>query len=168
MSSSLMRRLGDCSLCFVPKGCRSNLTNLLDAHARCILPLLQYLTSDYTRSDDSDCSLLECRCPQPWIPFIQSLAATSPACTLVHIFNEVESLLKKMQSENFDVTRSPECMKLLQHHTPVLFNLLKSLETYPHALLAPILHTLLEKVEAPFVGEHVSPCGDETQSQEWS
>lgn len=84
--------------------------------------------------------------------FIQSLAAPSPVCTLVHMSSEVESLLKKKQCKSFDVTRSPECMKLLQHHTPVLFKLMRSLETYPYALLALILHTLLEKVEAPFVG----------------
>ena len=40
-SSSLMRRLGGCFYCFVPKDAEAiptSLINLLDAHARCILP----------------------------------------------------------------------------------------------------------------------------------
>lgn len=144
----------------------ASLINLLDEHAKCVLPLLKYLLSSCPKNDHSDGSLLECRCPQPWTPFIQSLASTSPVCTLIHTTDELESLLRKMQCENFDVTRNPECMKLLQHHTPVLFNLLKRLEKYPHALLAPILHTLLKKVEAPFVGQPVSPGCDETPTSE--
>lgn len=96
---------------------------------------------------------LQYRCSQPWLPFLQSLAATSPVCALVHTSEEVMSLLKNMQAEEYDVTRIPATMKLLQCHVPVLFNLVKNLDSYPHALLAPILQTLLDKAKAPFTDD---------------
>ena len=109
---------------------------------KCILPLLKHLISTKNQS-------LEWRCPQPWIPFVQSLASISPVCAYVHMSNEVKVLFKKMQTEEY-VTRTPDSMKLLQYYVPILFNLVKNLSSYPHTLLSPILQTLLDKAEAPF------------------
>ena len=136
---------------YCSKGLQKDVTHLLeliDTHAKCILPLLKHLIS--SKNDQS----LEWRCPQPWIAFVQSLASTSPVCAYVHTSDEIKGLFKKMQAEEYDVTRTPDSMKLLQYYVPILFNLVKNLSSYPHTLLSPILQTLLDKAEAPFAGEH--------------
>lgn len=129
-----------------------HLLELVDTHAKSILPLFKYLIS--VKNEEEKFSA-ELRCPQHWVLFLQSLASTSPVCAFVHTSNEVNLLLKKMQAEDYDITRSPESMKLLQQYVPVLFNLIKNLSAYPHTLLSPILHTLLEKAEAPFTDEQI-------------
>ena len=129
-----------------------HLLELVDTHAKSILPLFKYLTS--VKNEEENFSA-ELRCPQYWVLFLQSLASTSPVCAFVHTSNEVNLLLKKMQAEEYDITRFPESMKLLQQYVPVLFNLIKNLSAYPHTLLSPILHTLLEKAEAPFTDEQI-------------
>ena len=135
---------------YCSKGLQKDVTHLLeliDTHAKCILPLLKHLIS--SKNDQS----LEWRCPQPWIAFVQSLASASPVCAYVHTSDEIRALFKKMQAEEYDVTRTPDSMKLLQYYVPILFNLVKNLSSYPHTLLSPILQTLLDKAEAPFAGE---------------
>ena len=129
----------------------SHLLELIDEHAKSIAPLLRHLTS--TRNDADSVTSLEYRCPQPWTPFIQSLAAKSPVCALVHCSDQVKSLLTMMITEECDVTKTPAHMILLQHYVPVLFNLIKNLGSYPHHLLAPILQALIDKAEAPFSGQ---------------
>ena len=141
--------------CFkgLPKDVLTHLLELIDNHAKSVFPLLKFLTS--INNDQEHNPLSELRCPQPWLLFVQSLASTSPVCAFVHPSNEVKLLLKKMQTEEYDITRNPESMKNLQHYVPVLFNLVKNLSTYPRTQLSPILQTLLDKVEVPFVDESV-------------
>lgn len=108
----------------------SHLLELIITHAKSLLPLLTYLTS--TKNDPESTASLQYRCSQPWLPFLQSLATTSPVCALVHTSEEVMSIFEKMQTEEYDVTRTPASMRLLQCHVPILFNLVKNLDSFPH------------------------------------
>ena len=145
----------------------SHLLELTDKHAKCIAPLLKYLTS--TRND-TDIVTSWCPCmaegtytdrmngvhawlrapsigalSHAWTPFILSLAATSPVCALVHCADQMKSLLTMMITEECDVKKTPAHMILLQHYVPLLFNLIKNLGSYPHHLLAPILQRLFSQ-----------------------
>ena len=112
----------------------SHLLELTDKHAKCIAPLLKYLTS--TRND-TDIVTSWCPCmaegtytdrmngvhawlrapsigalSHAWTPFILSLAATSPVCALVHCADQMKSLLTMMITEECDVKKTPAHMIL--------------------------------------------------------
>ena len=47
-----------------------------------------------------------------------------------------------------------QAMNQLQNASPILFDLLLSVENYPHQLMAPILDKLIEKATIPFNDDH--------------
>lgn len=79
---------------------------------------------------------------------MHALAASSPACGLLHPSETTLDLVKKMALG--DITTQPQVMKCLQEQLPVVFELVRSIHGYPHKLMGPIAEELIQKASAPF------------------
>ena len=61
----------------------------------------------------------------------------------------------KMASE--DITKQPHVMRCLQEDLPVVFEVIRSIHSYPHELVGPIAEELLLKASAPFQEDDIKP-----------
>ena len=89
-------------------------------------------------------------CKHEWKELLRSMSTGSPICASIHPSDRSAQLITKMIQEDEDITKDATIMKDLQEEIPVLFELIRSLHTYPRKLLSPLLQSLLDKSLAPF------------------
>ena len=82
-------------------------------------------------------------CPKKWREFIKVLSTPSPVCAFLHPNQHIEQLMIEI-AENIDIWSYPEKMRDLQHHIPVLHQLIADLrdEGVPPEL-GPVLQAII-------------------------
>lgn len=91
---------------------------------------------------------------------MQSLAAASPVCGLLHPSEEANVLVQDMC--NKDITKHADCLASLQQQIPVIFKAVREDSTsYDQKKYGPVMTKLLQKCYAPFdtVEPHSSKHG---------
>ena len=112
-------------------------------NAPCLTELVNYLLP---RSEEVSTKF---RCSGDWKEFLTALASASPVCALIHPGNELQHILNTIADgcNNFDVYT----LSFLQQNCPLILNLLQRLK-HPPQQIAPVIHELLRKANAPFIG----------------
>ena len=118
------------------------LLGLLPVHAPFLVQLLKYLHGMVQHCGN------KIVCPSDWKGFICALSSASPVCALVHPSHKLFDLLSQIAKSGRPTDM--ESMQYLQQQCPVLFQLLRSVNTVPQPILAMILPELIKKAKAPF------------------
>ena len=127
-----------CLLQFACKGCEAEeLLGLIDEHAPFLKDLVQHLVMNGTQS----------KCPKEWEEFVDLLASSSPVYAIVHPSDRLFQTILDLESWKY--ANLMTTLQYLQHKVPVLFELLRTLKTFPK-ILSSVLKEMVRKAQSPF------------------
>ena len=130
-----------CLSLFACKGCEvEELLGLIDKHAPFLKDLVQHLVTIGMNGTQS-------KCPKEWEEFVDALASSSPVCAIVHPSDRLLQTILDLESRQY--ANSMTTLQYLQHEVPVLFELLRTLKTFPK-FFSPVLKEMVRKAQSPF------------------
>ena len=103
------------------------------------------------------------KCPDHWVEFITALASSSSVCALIRPDPELHRVIRLI-ADGLSSFETP-MLCLLQQKCPILLNLFQRVDI-PHQAMFSVFMELLERSNAPFVGESTQSILDSDRIQD--